>query len=257
MRIFTYAALTLMFLTLLASAQSQPAQPENVDAVLRGWEKAMIDLQSFACEARRTTTDKTFNTVDEFRGYAMFMKPLVKGDTPRARLQLHNVKNTETFEKVIITGPFLYQYSPGTKTVYVHDMPAGGKGAIDQESFLSFLFGMGAEQAKSRYDMKLVYPSSGKPDPNYHYIQVVPRTDKDKTDFAFARLSLLRSNNLPAQVWYLQNNKNEIEWSFTKIQTNVAIPADKYFVYEEVPGWRTERGKKAEVGPGPKKIGSK
>jgi TIGR03009 family protein len=243
MRIFTYAALVLVLTPLWASAQ------ETVDTVLRGWEKAMVELQSFACEVQRKTTDSVFGS-DEYKGYAMFMKPQVKGDGSRARLQMSNVKNQEQFEKFIVTGPFLYQYAPGTKTIYIHDMPQGKDAAANQESFLSFLFGMGAEQAKARYDMKLVYPSPGKPDPNYHYLEVTPKSDKDKSDFAQARLSLLRSNHLPAQIWYLQANKKVIEWNFSKLQLNVNIPADKYFVFEDIKGWRSERAPQGpQAGP--------
>jgi TIGR03009 family protein len=180
----------------------------------------------------------------------MFMKPLKKGDAPRARLQLEK-KDSKIIEKVIVTGPFLYQYSPAAKTVYVHNMQ---KGAAAPESFLSFLFGMGADQARNRFAMKLQEET---PHPHFHEIEISPRQDKDKVDFVSAKLWLYRSNNLPAQIWYKQANQNTIVWTFTNIQTNVDIPAKKYFVYEEVPGWRIERDKKAEVGPGPKKIGSK
>src|SRR6185295_8864096 len=101
-------------------------------------------------------------------------------------------------------------------------------------------FGMGANQAQQRYDMEIVFPAPGKPDPNYHYIQVTPKLAQDKGDFTVARLSLFRSNNLPAQIWYLQPNKNVIEWNFTEVQTNVQIPL-KFFQPDEIPGWRTER----------------
>jgi len=253
MRLFTGALFILLSMAMLAAAQTVGQQQENIDAVLRGWEKAMVELQSFACEIQRTTTDPNFKTVDEFQGYGMFMRPQVKNDTPRARLELVKVKNKEIFERMIVTGPFLYQYAPATKTIYIHDMPDPKKGGADQESFLAFLFGMGADQAKTRYDMKLVYRTDGKPDPNYHYIQVVPRTDKDKKDFASAQLTLLRSNNLPRRIWYLQTNKTEIQWDFTNIQTNVKIPVEKYFVPVDMPGWRSERVKAGpEVGPGPR-----
>jgi outer membrane lipoprotein-sorting protein len=108
---------------------------------------------------------------------------------------------------------------------------------------LSFLFGMSAEDAMSRYELNLRYLQGGKPDPNYHYIHVVPKSQKDKIDFREAYLTLYRANNLPAQIRYTHANNNVIEWNFTKVQINVNIPADKYFVPEDMPGWRTERVK--------------
>lgn len=249
MRTLSFAISILIATTAAAQAVAQPPAPETLDTVLRGWEKAMGDLQSFACVAKRITTDRVVNAIDEYQGYAMFMKPQANGGMPRARLELAKEKS-ENFEKVIVTGGALYQYSPATKTIHVHNLPKGAK-AADQESLLAFLFGMSAEQAKNRYDMKLEYPD-GKAHPDYHIIHVAPRLDKDKADFVSAQLLLYRSNHLPARVWYLQRNKNTIEWNLTKIQTNVNIPVEKYFVFEDIPGWRTERGDKAAIGPAPR-----
>jgi TIGR03009 family protein len=242
MRIFTYSTLIVLSAMLLVAAQGvgQPPAKENLDTVLRGWEKAMTELQSFACVVQRQTLDKSVGARDEFKGYAMFMKPLSKDDGSRARLELTKVSNSKIFEKYICTGTYLYEYAPATQTIRVHNMPQNKAGGAQQESFLSFLFGMGAEQAKARYDMTLVYPQDGKPDPNYHYLQIIPRTAQDKADFSFARLSLFRANHLPAQIWYLQPNKSEITWNFSEVQTNVQIPT-KYFTPDEIPGWKMER----------------
>ena len=242
MRLCVCSVIVALSAALLASAQpaGQPPAKESVDLVLRGWEKAMTDLQSFACVAQRKTLDKALGTRDEHKGYAMFMKPATPTDSSRARLELTKVTNTKVFEKYICTGTYLYEYAPANQTIRIHDMPKTTQGGVQQESFLSFLFGMGADQAKQRYDMEIVYPASGKPDANYHYIHIIPKLPQDKSDFSFARLSLYRSNNLPAQIWYLQPNKNEIEWNFTEVQINVQIPV-KYFAPDDIPGWRTER----------------
>lgn len=239
MRIIVFSLLGLLLVAASASAQ----QAENLDTVLRGWEKGMTDLKSFVSEVQRVTEDKALGAKDEHKGYAMFMKPAAKDDGSRARLELAKVGNPKIFERYICTGIYLYEYALANNTIRVHDMPRNKKDGVQQESFLSFLFGMGAEDAKRRYDMKLVYPKDkdGKEviDPNYHYIQIVPKLDQDKGDFIQARLSLYRTNNLPAQIWYLQPNKNEITWTFTKLQLNVQIPLT-YFQPEDLKGWRTE-----------------
>lgn len=242
MRTFTYAAIIMLSAALLASAQgvAQPPVQENLDTVLVGWEKSMTDLQSFACIVTRETLDKALGARDEHKGYAMFMKPATKDDGSRARLELTKVGNPKIFEKYICTGKYLYEYAPVNQTIRIHNMPQSKQAGVQQESFLSFLFGMGANQAKQRYEMKIAYPATGKPDPHYHYIEIVPKMAQDKGDFIFARLSLYRSTNLPAEIWYLQPNKNEIKWNFTNLQINVQIPL-KYFEPEEIPGWRTER----------------
>ena len=53
--------LTLAFGSILllgADSFGQPAGKETLDTVLHGWEKAMTDLQSFACVVQRKTLDK-------------------------------------------------------------------------------------------------------------------------------------------------------------------------------------------------------
>ncbi|MBI2807827.1 MAG: TIGR03009 domain-containing protein [Planctomycetes bacterium] len=241
MRIFGLTILVSLAITVVVGAQGfqQPRPQENLDTVLGGWEKAMTDLQSFVAVVERTTLDKALGARDQHKGYAMFLKALGKQDGTRARLEMAKVTNPKIFEKYLCTGTYLYEYAHGTKTVRVHTLPPNKQGGVQRESFLSFLFGMTSVQAKQRYDMTHIMPKT--PDKYYHYILVRPKLEQDKSDFQEARLCLYRSNNLPAQVWYLQANKNEITWNFTKLQINVNIPT-KYFD-PDLPGkdWRVER----------------
>lgn len=244
MRVFAYSLIGLLLVA--ASASAQPAQVENLDSVLRGWEKAMTDLRSFVCVVQRTTVDKALGAPeDKFKGYAMFMKPATKNDGSRARLEMAKVSNPKVFEKYICTGVYLYEYAPANNIIRIHDMPKNKKDGVQQESFLSFLFGMGAEEAKRRYDMELVYPVDKDTkkqirDPNYHYIRITPKLAQDKSDFVLARLTLFRSNNLPAEIHYLQPNKNEIKWSFSELQLDRQIPLT-FFQPDEPKDWRIER----------------
>ncbi|MSQ94303.1 MAG: TIGR03009 domain-containing protein [Gemmataceae bacterium] len=237
MRIAGISVIGILAVSLVALAQP-PAQ-ENLDTVLRGWEKAMTDLKSFVSVVERTTLDKALNARDEHKGYAMFMKPVDKDDGSRARLEMYKVANPKIFEKYICTGTFLYEYVHANSTVRIHNMPQNNKAGMQQESFLSFLFGMGAAEAKQRYHMTHVLANP--PDKHYHYILIKPKQDQDKSDFSEARLTLFRSNNLPAQIWYLQPNKNEITWNFKDVQINVQIPINKYFEPDHPKDWRVER----------------
>src|SRR5262249_19846868 len=102
MRVFAYSLVGLLIAA--AAASAQPAPAENLDTVLRGWEKAMTDLRSFVCVIERTTLDKALGAKDEFKGYSMFMKPATKEGSSRARLELGKVSNPKVFEKYICTG---------------------------------------------------------------------------------------------------------------------------------------------------------
>lgn len=237
MRISAYSLLVLLLAPLTASAQ------DNLDAVLRGWEKAMGDLQSFVAVVERKASDALGD--DQVRGYAMLMKPQAAGGRNMARLELAKVPKGEPTEKFIVTGPTLYQYAYGTKTVHVVPMPNAN--ANGQDGIFAFLFGMSAEDAKKRFDIKLVQDKSDK---HYHQLDITPKSEQDRADFVAAKLYLYRANNMPAQIRFLQANKKTIQWDFRDLQLNVKIPVEQYFVYQEMKGWRVERGDKApQIGP--------
>lgn len=242
MRVFAFAVVALGMLALPVCAQGpmKPITPQEeaaLNQILRGWEKSMTDLRSFITKVDRESLDKALQAKDQYKGYAAFLKANVKDDQSRARLELAKVNKSEVFEKYICTGTYLYEYAAAQKVVRIHDMPQNKKGG-QQESFLSFLFGMGADQAKARYDMRPVFPKT--PDQFYHYIRIKPKTDADKNDFAEARLSLLKTNYLPAQIWYLQPNGNEITWNFSELQVDRDIPLS-LFQPDMPQGWRAER----------------
>ncbi len=257
MRILSLALVLCLVVVLTASGQgvAQPQSAADLDAVLRGWEKGMTDLRTFVADVNRTTLDKSLGARDEFQGYAMFKKAEGAAATSRARLELAKVKNTNLFEKFICTGIYLYEYAPANNKVRVHNMPQQQNGQ-QQQSFLSFLFGMGAKDAKQRYDM--VLDSNSAKDVNYYYIHVKPKLPHDKTDFTQARLTLYRNNSLPAQIWYHQPNGNEITWNFTKLQIDVQIPPE--FFEPAIPkGWVMERVQPKgdpEIAPAVRKPGS-
>jgi TIGR03009 family protein len=263
MRVFSYTVVALAALAgpVFAQGPMQPITPQEqaaLDQVLRGWEKSMTDLRSFITKVDRESLDKALQAKDQYKGYAIFLKANVKDDQSRARLELAKVTNPppdknkadkgkeksdkskeapSVFEKYICTGTYLYEYAAAQKVVRVHDMPQNKKGG-QQESFLSFLFGMGADEAKARYEMRPVFPKV--PDQYYHYIRIKPKMEADKSDFAEARLSLYKANNLPAQIWYLQPNGNEITWSFTELQVDKDIPLS-WFQPDIPKDWRVER----------------
>src|SRR5438874_300299 len=109
MRVFACAMIGLLLITLTVSAQGvAPVAPrEDLDTVLRGWEKAMTDLKSFVCVVQRRTLDKALGARDEHKGYAMFLSPTTKDGGSRARLELGKVSNPKVFEKYICTGTYL------------------------------------------------------------------------------------------------------------------------------------------------------
>ena len=228
---------------LVWAQQPPPAQNPGVgqpqlDDVLFGWEKTFTGLQSLQAECTRTTLDKVFNTKEVFKGVAKYRKAPGPGSS-QASLELYKQTpqgpSPTIYEKYICSGTYLYEYSPANKVIRVHTLPEPKPGQVADDNFLSFLFGMKAAEAKNRYQLSLA-PS----DQYYHYLLIQPKYPQDKADFTTARLSLLRSNFLPRQVWFHQPNGNEVTWDFPRSQAGVDIPAADFQKPATPAGWKVE-----------------
>lgn len=227
----------------LGQGSQQQADPNalKLDQVLASWEKVMTGMQSLTLECERLTKDKVFNSSDKFKGNAKFLKSSVPSQNSRASLEMFKDINgkpqPDRFEKYVCTGTFLYEFDPGNKVIRVHTLPAPKAGQVAEDNLLSFLFGMKAAEAKQRYQLSYV-PADDK---WYHYIRVLPKQAQDKADFQEARLALLQSNFLPAQVWFLQPNGNEVTWNFRNIQPNAQLKATEFEAPALPKGWQVQR----------------
>ncbi len=221
---------------------AQPAQPaapggERLDALLHRWEKEMQSVQTLTVDMVRTTKDKVWQTDEVFAGKARYMKPNL------AVLEMQKKDNPQVYEKFLCTGTFLYQWVPGSKIVNMFELPPPQPGQQAQNDFLSFFFGMKAEEAKQRYDLKLV-----KEDQWYVYIEVLPKLPADKADFAKARLVLNQNTFLPRQVWFEQTNGNEVMWDLPKAERDVQVDRNEFAPPTQLPaGWNYVKVPRAEA----------
>lgn len=210
--------------------------PARLDQLLQRWEQEMKNVHTLSAEMIRKDLDKTRGGTEEFTGTAKYMKPNL------ALLEMQKKGNPNVYEKYLASGTFMYAWVPSSKVVRVYELPAPKAGQVGDDNFLSFLFGMKAEEAKRRYDMKLV-----KEDQWYLYVEVLPRFPADKADFAKARLVLNQSNFLPRQVWFEQPNGNEITWDVPKIASGVNLPREAFQAPASLPaGWNLVRVPRSE-----------
>jgi TIGR03009 family protein len=249
--------LTLLVVPILAAAgppQAPPAQPQPqpeqmLDGTLLNWEKAMTKLDRFEVTVRRTTADKTFGSIETYEGSAKFLKS-AQGQPSRAILEIVNKKDPSKYEKFLYTGTFLYEWVPATKVLRIHDVPQAKAGQPGiEDNIVALLFGMKADDAKRRYQMSW-RPDAENKNKYYHYVQIIPRTPADKSDFTEARLVLTSSDFLPRQVWYHQPNGNEVTWDFEKLKKNqeATISAQTFAPPQALPkDWRVER---VQIGAG-------
>lgn len=219
------------------------APAANLDTHLNQWEQKMKSVESLVGPCARTEVDKTFQTTKVYEGTARFLKPNM------AILDLRNKQKPELFEKYICTGTYLYEYAPTNKVIRVHELPQTKPGQAD-DNFLSFLFGMKAEDAKKRYDLKM-----SKEDQFYVYVDIVPKLPADKADFARAQLVLTKGTYLPRRLWFEQPNGNEVTWDLPKTEQNARVDRTEFVAPQPPPGWTMERmtkpteGKPAPVPP--------
>jgi TIGR03009 family protein len=252
-----WPGVAMIFLLPILAAAQQPAPPANqqeqmLNFALSSWEAAMTKLDRFEVLCRRTTTDKTFGSIETYEGSAKFLKS-GQGQPSRALLEIVNKKDPGKYEKFLYTGTFLYEWVPATKVLRIHDVPQpkAGQPAIE-DNIVALLFGMKADDAKRRYQMSW-RPDTENNNKYYHYLQILPRTPADKADFTEARLVLTTSDFLPRQVWYHQPNGNEVTWDFEKLKKNqeATIAPQTFAPPQQLPkDWRVERMQPAGPAPG-------
>jgi TIGR03009 family protein len=225
---------TVVNIGLLAQQTNQPPatpplDPKNnrLDALLQQWEEKMKTVDSLSATIVRTKEDKVFNSVETFEGKAKYKKPNL------ASLELRRKDKPDVFEKYVSTGTFLYEFSPANKEVRVHELPPPKPGQVADDNFLSFLFGMRAEEAKRRYDLKL-----HSEDKYYYYIEVRPRYPADKADFQLAQLALTRSTMLPRMLTFFEPNGNRVTWDIPTIEQGARLAPTEFMKPDLPAGWK-------------------
>ena len=241
--------LTLIALLTLSSplAAQQPAPGQRIDtagqqrldALLGRWEQSMKDVSTLVAQCNRTTVNKTFQTTDVFEGTASFMRPNM------AMLEMQKKNKPDVYEKFVCSGNKLYEYSPQSRVVRVHELPTPKNGgAISDDNFLSFLFGMKAEEAKRRYDLRLE-----REDQYYFYVMIFPRLPQDRADFQQARLVLVKQSFLPRELWFVSPNGDEIRWDIPRIDNGARLNAATFLNPQLPPGWTMQRVPQAREMP--------
>jgi len=244
MRLGVFVCAALLAIGAGAGAQttgSPPAAPlspaaaaARLDQHLKRWEGEMRKVTTLSAAITRIDKDKTFGATTKFTGYAQYMR---SGSGPTAFnlavLELKEDGKTTIAEKFVCTGVKLYQYSPAQKEIRAYDLPRPEAGRVADDSFLGFLFGMRAEEAKGRYTLTMV-----KEDNWYVYVDVLPKNPADKADFSQARLVLNKDSFLPRQLWFKNVNGGEVTWDIPRLQSGVAIDR-RVFDMPAIPaGWK-------------------
>ena len=200
----------------------------RLDALLMQWESQMKNVASvWAKEMTETDKDKD-GTMRVYKGEARFLKPNY------AAVQLVRVDNPKFYKMIVSTGNLGYDYRPQEKKLYVYRLPPQRAG-LANAGILSFIGGMGAAEAKARFDMKISKDTG--PDQPFIYIDVFPKHAADQKEFSRAQLVIVASTMLPRRLWTVAVNGNETTYDLPDVNTKVQLkPVD--FAAPKMPeGW--------------------
>jgi TIGR03009 family protein len=219
-------------------AQTTPAAStagdNKLDQYLGKWEQEMRKVQALSALLTRIDKDKTWKTTTKYSGFAQYMKS-GSGTTAMnlALLELKEENKTDLAEKIVCTGTYLYAFAVRQKEIRAYELPKPKPGQVADDNFLSFLFGMRAQDALKKYNIKL-----SKEDKWYIYLDITPRFPADRSDFRRARLVLNKDSFLPRQLWFEQPNGNESTWDVPRLDTKAAIDRRNFDAPKPPAGWK-------------------
>jgi TIGR03009 family protein len=221
-----------------APAAAAPAAPLDpvLEGHLRRWEQEMQRFQTLSLRLSRVDMDKALRAESKFSGVACFMKT---GSGPTARnmalVELKPEGSLEVAEKFICTGTYFYLFNPQSKEIQARELPRSGPGGVSDDNFLA-MFGLRADEAGRRYNLKLHKPD----DPNYVYIEIEPRFQRDREEFEAARIVLNRTNYVPRQIWYRAPDKKEVLWDIPPqtVRLNERLDQRLFDQPATPPGWK-------------------
>ncbi|MFM7150395.1 MAG: TIGR03009 domain-containing protein [Gemmataceae bacterium] len=216
------------------NAATSAATSAKLDGYLQRWEQEMRRVETLSAALARIDSDKVFGSTTKYSGFAHYMKSGT-GSTALnlAMLELKQDGKPEIADKFICTGTYLYQFLPAQKEIRAYEMPRPKPGQVADDSFMGFLFGMKAEEARRRYNLNL-----HKEDNYYIYMDISPRFQADRADFTRARLVLNKDSFLPRQLWFEHPNGNTVTWDIPRLQSGVALDR-RAFDSPKVPaGWK-------------------
>jgi TIGR03009 family protein len=239
------AALVLASLPSSAQQAQQPAatppaaDSKVLDEHLAKWEGALKKVETLGAQLTRIDKDPVFERVQELTGMAYYMKAGAGPTAQNLALLQMSVKGQKEFkEKYICTGTYIYMFLPEQKEIRYYKLPKPEQGQVGEENnLLTLLFGMKAEDAKKRYELKL-----DKEDANYIYVYIAPRSAADKADFQRARLVLNKSNYLPRQLWFEHANRSEVLWDIPNLQIGMPLERRVFDAPQAPSGWKLVPG---------------
>jgi len=191
-----------------AVMQVQAPDPK-LDAILVAWERNTAKIKTLSGEHYRYEFNDVFQTEKRCRGRFWFESPdkgrIDMEGAPPKEGEVSKMADPKTGtpytiqvgqeENWICNGQTITIVDPAQKQFEVHEIPPAVQGDNIVNSPLPFLFGLKADEAKKRFQMKLVQDSEAEV-----AIDVIPLTKVDSQNYKQARVVLVKPHFLPRSV---------------------------------------------------------
>lgn len=212
----------------IANTKTDP----DVEKHLAAWEKKTASVDSIRLDIALTRKEGTLKRETRYSGSMLAMRP----NYIVLRLENAADKSKTDYEAYICDGKSLYAYNGMQKTITEFPLPLKWPAnALADNPLLVLLTGVKAKDVAERFEVA-VY----KTDANYVYLDLKPRTDADKREFAHIRLAMCgpdtKTAYLPAQVYVLKSNGDTETWTLTNWNTDLAVKPEN-FKFVPVAGW--------------------
>lgn len=224
--------------------QSDPptkADGSALDGHLTAWEKKKASVMSLRAEVAFTRTDAAFKKGTTFTGVVVCLKP---NYTALRLVNAGDPTGTDA-EAYLCDGKTVYVHNEARKTVTDVGLPPKwpfrwlGAGT---NPALALLTGLTAAELKERFEVGLL-----KTDDHYVYLDIRPRSDRDRREFQHLRLALYGPGRatakfayLPAQVYILRPSGDAEVWKFTNPQVDSPDIDAKAFDFKALKGWKVQ-----------------
>ena len=197
----------------------------KLEKILIDWEAHSSKIKSLQGKHIRKEFIKTFavekvsegqfflETPDKGR-IDMIAKPIAKGAV--ASRKDYSLEKGSS-ERWICTGEEILAFNEDDKTYSREVLPASMRGKNIVHSPLPFLFGMKADEAKQRFNLKLVGFNK---DNTAVQIQAIPRMDSDRQNYSEAAIMLDLKRFVPNAVRLLDPNGIETVYIFEGVKIN-------------------------------------
>lgn len=205
--------------------------PPDLEDLLRKWEESSSKIKSLYGDQTRSEYNPTFKVEKRSQGKFFLETPdkgridmlavkLKKGEVSKKEDEKGKPYELETgqSERWICTGDAIMVINEDDHTYLKEEIPEEQQGSNIVHSPLPFLFGMKAEEAKSRYKLALIQSKKG-----FVTISAIPLWPQDQQNYEKAIIVLDTTKYLPRYVRLQQGEKgSETVYTFENVQVNEA-----------------------------------